>query len=151
MWRSLRGSTAVLTLAVACWACGPVEPPAIPSPPTGARSVSDWSAFDQTRSNQLRSGLAELAQRFPRGEVLDLQIWQLQPAVTWDEVRSHYTQQQDWQTDAVMKTQASPIIPDAQIFLDARRAMRLEIALFRARPGVADDTAVLIVQRARVK
>lgn len=44
---------------------------------------------------------------------------------------------------------AGALVPDAQVLLDPSGRTRIDIALFRARPKVGVDSAVLIVQRSR--
>jgi hypothetical protein len=146
VWRNKaigRRCSSVL-LALALTACSMADATRTPAPPAGAERVADWSAFDQARADQLRRGLTELDRRFPAGEAIETQLWRLPASMSWPALRLHYDQQPGWQTDPQRQASAGPLVPDAQVYVDAAGGAMLTVAYF----GTASD-AVLVVQRAR--
>lgn len=129
--------------------CTVADPAPAPPPPALAQPVDDWSVFDQRRADELRIGLTELDRRFPRGELLELQIWRLPGVTAWPQVLSHYLKQPGWTVDDRRRASAAGVVPEARALLDEARRTRLDLAWFGARPGIDGDAAVLVVRRSR--
>lgn len=143
VWRT-KASVSVLLAAFVLAACSMAEPARTPAPPAGAERLADWSVFDQARADQLRRGLTELDRRFPAGEAMETQLWRLPASTTWPQVQSHYGHQLGWQADPKRLASAGPLVPDAQVYLDAAESTQLIVAWFSGTPD-----GVLVVQRAR--
>jgi len=132
-------------LGLALVACTMSEEARTPPPPQGAERIADWGVFDQERADQLRNGMAELARRWPAGQALETQMWQLPSGTAWPALQAHYGRQPGWRADPARRLSAGPLTPDAQAYVDEAGGAWLAVAYF----GSGTPAPVLVVQRAR--
>lgn len=146
MWRNgLLVAMATSAMGLALVSCTMSEEARIPPPPAGAERVADWGVLDQARADQLRNGLAELARRWPAGQTLETQMWQLPSGTAWPALQAHYGRQPGWRVDPARQLSAGPLTPDAQAYVDEAGGAWLAVACF----GGGTPAPVLVVQRAR--